>query len=84
MLFHSAQRKPQKIEIQMDGANLEFVCNFNYLGINIDSNLTWKLHIQKVYNKVYRTIGIMSKWKQFLPLTILVTIYYSLIFPYLN
>ena len=51
----------------------------------IDSNLTRKLHILKVYNKISRTIGIMSKLKQVLPLTILVTIVYnSLIFPYLN
>ena len=57
MLFHSAQRKPQKIEIQMDGANLELIINFKD---RYNYNLTWKLQIQKVYNKVSRTIGIMS------------------------
>jgi hypothetical protein len=84
MMFHTAQRQVRNININLDDANIEILSEFNYLGINFDSNLTWKSHISKVSKKVSRTIGVMTKLKKYLPTHILKTLYNSLIFPHLH
>ena len=55
-----------------------------FLGIYIDSNLTWKAHINHIVTKVAKTTGISYKARHFLPSQTLRTLYYSLIYPYLN
>ena len=55
-----------------------------YLGILIDCHLTWKYHIDCIATKISRTIGIIAKRRHFLPQNILITIYRSLIQPYLS
>jgi len=84
MLFHMANRHVTYPCLQLDGINIQFVKEFNYLGINFDSNITWKSHAQKMINKISRTCGVMNKLKHYLPSDILKTLYNSLVFPYLN
>lgn len=84
MLFHNPQRKVNNISIQLDGSTVEFVQEFNYLGIFFDVKLSWKSHINHTAKKVSRTIGVMNKLKYFLPGYILHTLYNSLIYPHLN
>jgi len=84
MLFHTPQKKVANINIQLDGENIDFVEEFNYLGIIFDANLSWKPHINHITKKISRTIGIMVKLKHFLPGNILQTLYNYLVFPYLN
>ena len=52
-----------------------------YLGILIDKNLC---HIDYVASKISRTIGIMARLRHFIPLSTLLTIYLSLVAPYLT
>ena len=54
-----------------------------YLGILIDSNLSWKFHIDYVCQKVSKTIGII-KLRHFVPRHVLLTLYRSLILPYIS
>ena len=84
MLFHPPQRHVQNISIDIDSTNIEFLTEFNYLGINFDSNLSWKSHIGKISKKISRTIGVMNKLRNYVPTYILRTLYNSLIFPHLN
>ena len=84
MLFHSPQKHVNPINININGIPIEFVEQFNYLGIILDKHLTWKFHIATISQKISRTIGIMCKLKRFLPLNILKTLYHSLILPYLT
>ena len=55
-----------------------------YLGILIDSNLSWKFHIDYVCQKVSETIGIIAKLRQFVPRHVLLTLYRSLTLPYIS
>jgi len=55
-----------------------------YLGILIDKNLSWKYHIDYVASKISRTIGIIARLRHFIPLSTLLTIYRSLVAPYLK
>jgi len=55
-----------------------------YLGILIDKNLSWKYHIDYVASKISRTIGIIARLRHFILLSTLLTIYRSLVAPYLT
>ena len=55
-----------------------------YLGILIDSNLSWKFHVDYVSQKVSKTIGIIAKLRHFVPCHVLLTLYHSLILPYIS
>ena len=55
-----------------------------FLGITIDNKLSWKYHIDNVCKTVSRNIGIINRVKQFLPLSVLLTLYSTFILPYLN
>ena len=52
--------------------------------MTIDGNINWNSHIQKVSNKVSKSIGIINRLKRVLPLHILRTLYCSLVLPHLQ
>ena len=84
MAFHHPQKEIEIPRLHMDKIPLEYVTNFNFLGLTIDSNLSWAPHIAKVSAKINRTIGIINKFKHFLPLNIKISLYNALILPHLN
>ena len=84
MVFHSQNKKVNLPEIFIDNARIEFVKEFNYLGITLDNNLTWKPHLNSLSQKIAKTNGIMLRLKHFFPVDILKLIYNSLVLPYLN
>ena len=64
--------------------NLECKNYIKYLGVFIDENLSWKNHIDSVITKISKTIGIIAKLRHFVPSSVLLNIYTSLITPYLT
>ena len=75
MIFDNEQNKNVALECK------EFI---KYLGILIDSHLTWKHHIDHIAIKISRTIGLISKIRHFVPKHTLINIYRSLVAPYLS
>ena len=59
---------------------LERVSNFNFLGLLISSNTKWNCHIDHVYRKVSRTVGVLNTF----PSSILITLYNSIVLPHFN
>ena len=55
-----------------------------YLGVLLDSNLSWKFQINNVALKISRTVGVVARLRHFVPRTTLLHIYQSLILPYLT
>ena len=55
-----------------------------FLGLTIDENLSWILHINYVKGRISRMIGILYKIRSLLTSNALKTIYYSLVYPYLQ
>ena len=55
-----------------------------YLGIMIDSTLTWHTHIGNVSKKMLRAIGLLYKIRPFVNMKVMKTLYYSLVYPHLT
>ena len=55
-----------------------------FLGVIIDEHLTWKSHISHVANKVSKSVGIIRRCSFYLSKSPLLTLYYSMIYPYLQ
>ena len=94
MIFHHHQRKNTATNLKnfegaqdkicIDKVPIKKVPVFNFLGIEIHTNLTWKHHIDKIAGKVGKGLGILYKLKHFLPRNILVMIYNTLIQSHIN
>ena len=54
-----------------------------YLGIFLDDTLTWSHHINTVYSKLMKYVGIFYKIRSKLPLSILRNIYFAFVYPHI-
>lgn len=54
-----------------------------YLGVFIDSHLSLKYQVDYIAKKIKRGIGILSKLRHFVKLKTLVSLYYTIIYPFL-
>ena len=71
-------------DIIINGSIISEVDTTNFLGFIIDSQLTWKAHIDNISTKIAKNIGIITKARRIFDKDTLLTLYYSFIFPYLN
>ena len=51
-----------------------------YLGVLLDSNLSWRSRIDNVALKVSRTVGVVARLRHFVPRTTLLNIIFYFIF----
>ena len=56
----------------------------SYLGMTIDENLDWDLQLSKLYHKLSRTVGILSKLRYYLSFKTLLSVYYALFESHIN
>ena len=83
MAFRMPQKKIMQPNIQINRSNIEFVENFMFLGITINIKLNWNSHINKVTNKISKTVDILNKPRSSLPSGVLQTNYNTLILSHL-
>jgi hypothetical protein len=69
--------------IKINGQTLDIVEETKFLGIILDEELNWKKHIIYTSKKIAKSIGILSKTRQYLNQNALRQLYYSFIHPYL-
>jgi hypothetical protein len=87
MTFHMRQRTlklSEKPVLKINGVKIETVNTFKFLGITVDSELSWNSYVGEISKKLSRTCGILSRLKHILPSHILVTIYNSLFLPHIH
>ena len=85
ILFHRARIKlPDAfLNVYMSNSTLTQVECCKYLGVILDSKMSWVQHITYVKNKVSKGIGIMYQARKYLNKKSLVGLYNSYIYPYL-
>ena len=66
------------------GEKIDQVQETKFLGVILDSKLSWQPHIEYISKKISKGIGILCKARKYLPQKTLITLYYSFIYPYLN
>ena len=66
MFFHK-RRAITPLKFSMNNRTIDVVHNFNYLGIMLDANMSWKSHIAMVSNKLSRINGILQRLKYLYP-----------------
>ena len=87
MIFHSKQNKVSVNEIpiiNINGMSIERVTKFKFLGVLIDSHLTWSPHCNYIANKLSRIGGVVSRLKHYVPTHILTIIYISLLLTHIS
>ena len=72
------------LSIQIDNKHIERVDTTKFLGILIDSNLTWKPHTSHITKIVSKYNGIFRKVRPYLDNESLHTLYNTLVLPYLT
>jgi hypothetical protein len=55
-----------------------------FLGVHIQSDLSWEKHCNEKANKMSESLAVLSKLKNVLPKKVMITIYHSLIETHLN
>jgi len=67
-----------KHKILLDGKVMLPNNSVKYLGVIVDNQLNWSEHVKKLYNRLSRAIGILSKLRYNLPLNTLRMVYHSI------
>ena len=70
--------------IIFDDTPLENVSDIKFLRVTVDNRLSWKPHISNICKTISRNIGVIYRLKFHIPSSSLITLYSSLILPYLN
>ena len=68
----------------VDGAPVKQVFHTQSLGVHIDKNLFWNMHIHEIAKKIASGIGGLKCVRQFVPTKTLHTIFNSLVQPHFN
>ena len=76
--------KGHNFQISIDGNSLQRVDNVKFLGIHIDSKLSWNEHVCNISSQIAKVVGILGRLKYILPKNALRSIYLALIYPSLN
>ena len=71
-------------QVMLNNTVIEKVTQTKFLGVTIDEKLTWKPHTDNICKIISRNIGIINKLKSYFPIRILLTLYSTLILPFLN
>jgi len=85
VLFHFRQKKiPENTGIKIDNMKIEQVTSTKFLGVILQENLGWSDHITTIATKINKNIGILRALQCKLPTHVLLTLYNTLIYPYLQ
>jgi hypothetical protein len=64
-IYFSHSRRPSKSHLTLNGRNIPFANSVKYRGVIFDKKVTWKLHMEMIEAKAFRTfIAIYSLLKR--------------------
>lgn len=80
MLFHSPRKKlGNHINPNVGSNTIEKVSSMKYLGLLLDSTLSWENHIKSLEKKVASMCGMVYRVRSFVPRQVLLKFYYACI-----
>ena len=85
MIFHPRQKKVNvNVPLTLENAVIKQIMETKFLGVLIDQHLSWKPHIDFVSKKISKSVEIIAKTLFYLSSQTLMTLYYSLVYPFLT
>jgi len=84
MYFFKHPKIIPDLAIKINNCTIERINSFNFLGITLDENITWKAHTDKIALKLARVTGLLRKLQHIFPPYILITIHNALVLSHLN
>jgi len=84
MIFSNINLQQNYIELKITNQIIMQKSCVKFLGVLIDEKLKWNEHVKIAKQKVSRSFYAINRAKHFLPRKHLITLYYSLVYPYLN
>ena len=85
MIFKTRKKRlSYNAHVVLNGSPIEKVKCTKFLGIFIDEELSWKYHINHISMKVPKMASIMAKARHHLSLKLVLTLYNTMIYPYLT
>ena len=79
-----SKRLFDQTNIYLNNALIENKRFGRFLGVTIDQNMNFKIHIDEMCKKISKSIGIIHHLKNYLSTTSLISLYYCLVYPYLT
>ena len=86
LIFFHSRRRPLEygsIYIKFNGVRLTPVDHVKYLGVYLDSYLSWEYHIHELSKKLSRANGILSKLRYNVQRELLLQVYYAVFYSHL-
>jgi len=83
MLLTSRKHNPTSFKVIINNHSISPEDNLKYLGVLLDSKLSWKPHVQNVKTQQSKVCGVLSKLKHYTTLSVLKVVCNSIIHPYL-
>ena len=78
VIFKSKQKKFEgDLKIKLSGKRLYPTKSVKYLGVKIDTNLSWQYHVNDLSVKLNRTNALLFKMRKYVSCKILRTIYFD-------
>ena len=84
VIFHAINKpKTYSVTLLINKHAINETNLVKYLGILIDSQLTFKNHIDELTKKISRATGVLYKLRPFVTTKILTSVYYAIVYPFL-
>ena len=74
----------ERIVLRLNQTNIFESTKIKYLGVILDSRLTWKHHITELCKKLSRAVGLLYKMKNFSTKFVLRSLYFSIFHSHLT
>ena len=86
MLFYKHNETLPNLKLSINGHTIDQVTGFNFLGLHLNSQLTWHTHIEEISKKISRVTGIIYKMQNIPPSKFFLSLYFilTLILPHIN
>ena len=85
MLFTNVNKRlSSEYSLKIGDAIIERKQCIKFLGMTLDKNLSWSNHIKACCSKVAGSIYAINRVKNIIPREYMLTLYYSIIYPYLS
>ena len=82
IIFTPRNKIVENIDIKINNTSIERVYTTKCLGVHIDSQLSWKKHMDYTCKKLSKCVAIISKARKKLYKPSLIMLYYSFAYPY--